>query len=292
MQKVLITGAGGQLGRELQASCPNNVTAVFLDRSQLDITDAKTVQAMLALQQPALVINAAAYTAVDRAEQEAEQARRINTDGAKQLASACAEVSARFVHVSTDFVFSGNASAPYRVDDATGPLSVYGDSKLAGEQQARQANPDTIVVRTGWVYSRFGANFVKTLLRLMAERDTLTVVDDQVGTPTWAAGLAQSLWAIGLNNTSSGTYHWSDAGVCSWYDFALAIAEEGQQLGLLTNAVTVNPIPATAYPTAATRPAYSVLDKSRCWNELNLPATHWRVQLRSMLAQYKEYGDV
>jgi dTDP-4-dehydrorhamnose reductase len=171
---------------------------------------------------------------------------------------------------------------------ATGPLGVYGQTKLDGELAVRDILPTALIMRTGWVYSAFGGNFVKTMLRLMGSNDTLTVVSDQVGTPTWANGLARALWAAAAKPALSGTYHWSDAGVCSWYDFAVAIYEEGRTLGLLSNPVTVKPIPARDYPTPARRPSYSVLDKAGTWEDLQLEGVHWRSQLRAMLEDYKE----
>ena len=192
---ALVTGAGGQLGRELQGTTPADWTVVALDRATLDIADTGSLRAALDRVRPAAVINAAAYTAVDKAETEAELAARSNVEGPSVLAGACAELGIRLVHISTDFVFDGAASQPYRPADTTGPLGEYGRSKLAGEQGTQAANPAALILRTGWVYSRFGNNFVKTMLRLMAERDQLNVVVDQVGTPTWARGLALTAWA-------------------------------------------------------------------------------------------------
>jgi dTDP-4-dehydrorhamnose reductase len=290
MQKVVVTGAGGQLGRELVACAPP-VELVALGRDALDIADAGAVLERLAALAPALVINAAAYTAVDRAEAEPELARQVNALGPANLARACHTLGARLIHVSTDFVFDGRASRPYRPDDATGPLGVYGQSKLEGEQALMEALPGALIVRTGWVYSRHGANFVKTMLRLMAERDALAVVCDQVGTPTWAAGLAAALWRFAAQPELAGIYHWSDAGVCSWYDFAQAIAEEALALGLLPRAIPLRPIPASDYPTPAQRPAYSVLDKGATWQALGVAGEHWRVQLRRMLNELKEHAS-
>lgn len=282
MHKVLLTGANGQLGREL-VECAPGVDLIALGRDALDIGDANAVTERLAAVAPEVVINAAAYTAVDRAEAEPELAHRGNATGAGNLARACATLGIRLLHVSTDFVFDGRASEPYRPGDATGPLGVYGQSKLAGEREVLDALPEAVILRTGWVYSRFGGNFVKTMLRLMAERDSLNVVCDQVGSPTWAAGLAGALWEFAARPGLAGTYHWSDAGVCSWYDFAVAIGEEGLACGLLERPVTVRPIPASDYPTPARRPAFSVLDKTTAWRDLECAGVHWRVQLRQML---------
>ena len=288
---ALVTGAGGQLGRELQGTTPAGWTVVALDRATLDIADTGSLRAALDRVRPAAVINAAAYTAVDKAETEAELAARSNAEGPSVLAGACAELGIRLVHISTDFVFDGAASQPYRPADTTGPLGEYGRSKLAGEQGTQAANPAALILRTGWVYSRFGNNFVKTMLRLMAERDQLNVVVDQVGTPTWARGLALTVWAGLLHEDAHGIYHWSDAGVCSWYDFAVAIQEEALALGLLQSEIAISPIPASDYPTPAARPSYSVLDKSSTCRDLDVTLTHWRTQLRAMLADLKDNSD-
>ncbi len=286
--KVIVTGAGGQLGRELVRTAPPAVELTALARSELDIGASGAASRCLGEMGPDLVINAAAYTAVDAAESDAEAAERANATGPGLLARACAAVDARLLHVSTDFVFDGRACSPYPTDAPTGPLGIYGASKLAGEHAVQAALPTALVMRTGWVYSAFGGNFVKTMLRLMAERDELSVVVDQVGTPTWANGLARALWRAAERPHVRGIYHWSDAGVCSWYDFAVAICEEGCDIGLLQRPVDIRPIPAAEYPTPASRPAFSVLDKSDTWRDLELEAVHWRQQLRAMLKDLKE----
>jgi len=287
-QKVLITGAAGQLGRELLRTAPAGVDCIAATRESLDIADAEQVNTLLREQRPSLVINAAAYTAVDRAESEQEMAQAINGEGAGNLAGACAENAARLIHVSTDFVFDGASSTPYLPDAPTSPLGEYGRSKLAGEQAVATRLPSALIIRTAWVYSAFGSNFVKTMLRLMAERDEISVVADQVGSPTWARGLAESLWLAADLPEFQGFGHWTDAGVCSWYDFAVAIAEEAAELGLLTGMPLIHPIPGSAYPTPAARPAFSVLDKYSTWEALQTEGLHWRTQLRSMLKELKE----
>lgn len=276
------------MGRELARTAPADVLCVLLAREELDIGDADACSELIAREAPQLLINAAAYTAVDLAESEPEKAYRVNGLGAGNLASACAAQRTKFIHVSTDFVFDGSASQPYPPEAATAPLGEYGRSKLAGEQAVQEAMPDALIVRTGWVYSAFGNNFVKTMLRLMAERDQLGVVDDQVGTPTWAKGLAQFLWRAAEQAGHSGVYHWSDAGVCSWYDFAVAIAEESLVCGLLETIPVIGPIAGENYPTPARRPSYSVLDKARSWQDFAVDGVHWRVQLRSMLKELKD----
>jgi dTDP-4-dehydrorhamnose reductase len=284
-------GAGGQLGRELLFTAPEAVQCIGLTRAELDAADADAVARCLEEHRPEQVINAAAYTAVDKAESEPEAARAGNVDGPANLARACAANDVRFIHVSTDFVFDGTASSPYGPDAPTNPLGEYGRSKLAGERAVRDALPGALIVRTAWVYSARGNNFVRTMLRLMAERDELGVVSDQVGTPTWAQGLARALWRAVEQPALQGIYHWSDAGVCSWYDFAVAICEEAVSLGLLEREVNVRPIATADYPTPATRPPYSVLDKSASWRDLDVEGIHWRRQLRAMLAEAKELGD-
>ncbi len=286
--RVIITGAAGQLGRELCTTAPAAFDCIALTRADLDVSDPEAVATRLSELAPELVINAAAYTAVDAAEKNEQQAFRINAEGPAHLARACSELGARLLHVSTDFVFDGRSGSPYTPDAPTAPLGVYGKSKLAGELAVREQQPQALILRTGWVYSRHGGNFVKTMLRLMAERDSLAVVADQVGTPTWARGLAQALWVAAENPAVSGILHWSDAGVCSWYDFALAIRDEALALGLLERSLPVHPITSADYPTPAQRPAYSVLAKESSWQALGLTGTHWRSQLRAMLEELKE----
>jgi dTDP-4-dehydrorhamnose reductase len=290
--RVLITGAGGQLGSALIATAPPGVTAVALDRGQCDITDRPTVEALLDREAPTLLINAAAYTAVDRAEEEREAAYRVNAEAPGILARACAARDIRLFHVSTDFVFDGQRSSPYPPDAATAPLGVYGQSKLAGEAAVLASGANALIMRTGWVYSQVGQNFLRTMLRLHGERDEISVVADQVGTPTSAESLALALWAAARDLQLSGVYHWSDAGVCSWYDFAQAIGEEALTLGLLERAAQVRPIRSEDYPTPARRPAYSVLDKSASWRDLQLVPRHWRVELRRVLGKLRtdSYG--
>jgi dTDP-4-dehydrorhamnose reductase len=289
--KVLVVGAGGQLGQELQRTTPQDVECVPMTRAQLDIADPSVVAKCIATVAPQVVVNAAAYTAVDKAESEPEAAHRGNAVGPGVLAQACAQHGVRLIHISTDFVFDGSSSQPYRPESATAPLGEYGRSKRDGELAVLRAHPEALILRTGWVYSRFGGNFVKTMLRLMGEREELSVVIDQVGTPTWAHGLAEAVWAAVARPQLRGIYHWSDAGVCSWYDFAVAICEEGLSLGLLSRPVKIRPIPAAEYPTPAQRPAYSVLDKANSWRDFAVEGVHWRQQLRAMLADFKEQED-
>lgn len=280
--KALILGAGGQVGRALQASAPDHATVTALDRSGLDLSDIDAIAPLIGQLAPSLIINAAGYTAVDKAESESDFAHRINGDAPGAIARAAAEIGARFVHISTDFVFDGTAHMPYAPDAPTNPLSVYGASKLAGERAVAMAGGNALTIRTAWVYGAGGANFVETMLRLMATRPEINVVADQIGTPTHADSLARAIWALAATD-HTGIAHFTDAGIASWYDFAVAIDDLGTAAGLLDSAVRVNPIPATAYPTPATRPAYSVLDKAQTWDWLGYTADHWRHELATMI---------
>ncbi len=290
-QTVLVAGAGGQLGRELLMTANPEIQCSGLDRYSLDISDPDSIDKILDEHRPQVLVNAAAYTAVDAAETEAEQAWSISAQAPGYLAQACASRGVRLIHVSTDFVFDGEAQRPYQPGSATAPVSEYGRGKLAGEKAVMAALPGALIVRTSWVYSRFGSNFVKTMLRLMNERDELGVVCDQIGTPTWARGLAQVIWAAVSRPELRGVYHWSDGGDCSWYEFAQAIYEEGRAVGILTSDTTVKPIPGSSYPTPAHRPAYSVLDKTKTLNDFEFNNIAWREQLRSMLLDMKEHSN-
>lgn len=281
---VLLTGAGGQLGQELQRCAPDGVRLHALDSRGLDVTDRAAVQEAFARIAPDVVINAAAYTAVDKAEGEKARAYAVNAEAPRLIAEACQDSSCRIVHISTDFVFDGRKSSPYLPDDAVNPLSVYGASKLQGERHLLDLVPESaLIIRTSWLYSALGNNFVKTMLRLMAEREQLGVIADQVGTPTHAKGLAEAVWAFIERGTAPGIHHWSDAGVASWYDFAVAIMEEGMAAGLLQKPLAIRPIQTSDYPTPAERPSYSVLDKTTTWAQLAIEPLHWRAALRQML---------
>jgi dTDP-4-dehydrorhamnose reductase len=284
--KVLVIGAAGQLGRALVAAAPPSAEVVALTRRELDLADAGSIPAAVESQAPDLILNAAAYTAVDKAESDAGAAYAVNRDAADALAVAAAGVGARLVQVSTDFVFDGRTGHPYAPDAPTGPLGVYGASKLAGEQMVRTTLPEALIVRTAWVYAAVGANFVTTMLRLMGGRPEVRVVADQIGTPTHAASLAAAIWKLAAAGTS-GLYHYTDAGVASWYDFAVAIQEEALVLDLLQSAVPILPIRTADYPTAAKRPSYSVLDTTSSYAALGAPAKHWRVELREALRHHK-----
>lgn len=284
--KVLVTGAGGQLAWELEQSTPADCDVTCCGRSELDITDAAAVQQTLRAQTPEVVINAAAYTGVDKAESEQTAAYAVNAEGVAHLAQACAETGAYLLHISTDFVFDGAANQPYSPETKPAPLGAYGASKLAGEAElVRQMASSWCIIRTGWVYSAHGSNFVKSMLRLMKEKPELGIVCDQLGTPTWAAGLASVCWAAARARLG-GTYHWSDAGTASWYDFAVLIQRLALEKGLLQKEIPIKPIRTADYPTPARRPAYSVLDKSPLLTALpEVEQRHWVNQLSSMLDQ-------
>jgi dTDP-4-dehydrorhamnose reductase len=289
--KVLVTGKSGQLAWEVVNSAPLNLEVVCLGRSELDIADANAVNQAIRGYKPAVVINTAAYTAVDKAESEQDAAYAVNEAGAANLAQACKDNGVRLLHVSTDFVFDGTSTAPYQTDAAVNPLGVYGASKLAGDIAVQGILPDAVIVRTAWVYSVHGNNFVKTMLRFMAEKPQLGIVYDQVGTPTWAAGLAQWLWEIVAKPDIKGMYHWTDAGVASWYDFAVAIQQLAIEKGMLDKAIPVRPIPASAYPTPAKRPSFSVIDKSTAEAASGMLTVHWREQLSTMLDDLKKQNS-
>lgn len=283
--KVLLTGASGQVGRALADSAPVGVSLVAMGRDQLDIAAPGAAARVVAEIEPDLILNAAAYTAVDRAESEPALALAINGTAVGRLAAAAALSGARLVHISTDFVFDGRASAPYPPSAPTAPLSAYGRSKLAGEKAAGNA----LIVRTAWVYAAQGANFVNTMLRLMRTRDEVRVVADQIGTPTYAPGLAETVWRL-VSQGRTRVWHHTDSGAASWHDFAVAIQEDALAIGLLERKVPVLPITTSEYPTAAHRPAYSVLDCTATATALGAPASPWRDNLRIMLAELKANG--
>ena len=284
--KALVTGANGQLGRALAASVPASVDLIALPSAKLDITDPAAVEAAIREHAPNLVINAAAYTKVDAAEGVPHLADRVNRAGVANLARATQQNGVRLVQVSTDFVFDGMASHAYRPDAPTAPLNIYGKTKLDGEAAA---GPAALIVRTSWLYSAYGNNFVATMLRLMRERATLRVVDDQIGTPTSAHALANTIWDLAAIDRT-GLLHYSDSGVASWYDFAVAIMEEGVAIGLLDRPIEVLPIPASEYPTPAKRPHFSVLDKRDTIAAIGRVPAHWRANLRDVLKAIKTDG--
>lgn len=285
--KVLITGRNGQLGWELQRTVPKEWQIIALKSKTLDITNPDAVQKTISKYAPGLIINASAYTAVDKAEKDKNTAFAVNANGAANLAKAAKKQGSRFIHVSTDFVFDGNKSQPYLLSDKPNPTSVYGASKLEGEQKVSAILQDSLIIRTAWVYSSHGNNFVKTMLNLMDKRKKLNIVVDQISTPTWANSLAEAIWKFTSKPELKGIYHYTDSGVASWYDFAVAIQEEALRFGILEKDIPLKPIRTQDYPTPAKRPSYSVLDKTDTWKALNHTAPHWRTNLRNMLKEFK-----
>ncbi|HIO93139.1 MAG TPA: dTDP-4-dehydrorhamnose reductase [Leucothrix mucor] len=285
MKTVLITGANGQLGYELPRTAPDGYKCILTDKDELDITNAEAVNAFVAECKPDVIINSAAYTAVDKAEEEPAVAVAINETGARNLAQVSKDNGIKFIQTSTDFVFDGKGCSPYLVDAPTDPQGVYGQTKDDGDKAVLEIlGDDAFIIRTAWLYSAHGNNFVKTMLRLMSERDFLGVIADQIGTPTWANSLADAIWRA-IETDATGMHHWTDAGVASWYDFAVAIQEGGLDLGLLEEKILINPLTTADYPTPASRPAYSVLDKTQTWKALDMQSDHWQLALRKMLAE-------
>lgn len=285
MANILVTGANGQLGSELRtlAASQSQHQFLFTDRDEVDITDAQQVAKCFAEFKPHFCINCAAYTAVDKAETDQEVAYKINALAVKNLAEACTATGARFLHVSTDYVFDGQGTAPYKEDHPTNPVSVYGKTKLQGEQDALAANKDVIIIRTSWVYSEHGHNFVKTMLRLMQSRPELGVVADQWGSPTYAADLAEAiLYIVNSGTWKPGIYHYSNAGAITWHDFAQAI-QEGSGFDCKVNAITT-----ADYPTPASRPAYSVMDTQKIQEVYGIRLKDWKESLQVCLQKLQQ----
>lgn len=286
---VLVTGGGGQLASALEASCPGFANIDVLSIDQLDITNERVVLERICDARPEVIINCAAYTAVDQAETDETMARAVNCDGARHLARAAAKIKARLVHPSTDFVFDGSGSTPWKPGDAPNPLSVYGKTKLEGERAVLEEIPEqSLVVRTAWVYSKSGVNFVNTMLRHMHEQKELRVVADQVGTPTWARKLAEAIWCM-VDRDLKGIHHWTDLGTTTWYEFAVVIADLATELGILERMPRIEPISSAEFPTPARRPLFSVLDKTATWTALDgtdcIPPRNWRDNLATMMTE-------
>ena len=288
-KKILVTGANGQLGMELRQLAPGypEFDFIFTTREQLPLDDLSSIGNFISELKPQYCINCAAYTAVDKAESEKELSYKINAEAPGEMAAACKSNNIQFIHVSTDYVFKGNGTSPYKEDDETDPVNFYGASKLEGEKVVLKNDPGAIIVRTAWVYSEFGKNFVKTMLRLMSDKEQIGVVSDQYGTPTYAADLAEAILLIIANcqlsiaNWVPGIYHFSNEGQISWYDFAVAIKE------LSSSSCKVNPITTADYPTPAKRPAYSVLDKSKIRDTFHIPIKDWKASLAVCLNKIK-----
>jgi dTDP-4-dehydrorhamnose reductase len=285
--RVLITGAAGQVGTVLRSDVPGEFSARSLTRAELDIADETAVRAAVSDWRPDLIVNAAAYTAVDRAESEPDKALAINADGPKFLARAAACLPrCRLIHISTDYVFDGRSAEPYKPTDTPDPIGAYGRSKFLGEQEVLKVlNENAVILRTAWVYAPHGKNFLLTMLRLMKERGEVRVVADQQGCPTCASSIAAAIWAIARQSALHGVLHWTDGGRTTWYEFALAIAEEGRQAGILPGEVQVVPITTADYPTVARRPANSVLDISDTISRVGIVPPHWRTGLHDTIAR-------
>lgn len=285
MKTILVTGANGQLGNSLRLLADRyaGFNFLFTDVDTLDITDPAAVKAMVKDNQVNYIINCAAYTAVDKAEDDEALCRRINTYAVGVLGEAAREAGARMIHVSTDYVFSGTSYRPYKETDDTRPVSAYGRTKLAGEEALREVCPDAVIIRTAWLYSEYGNNFVKTVLRLGKERDELRFVFDQVGSPTYAGDLAAAILSVVAAGEKDafvpGIYHFSNEGVCSWYDFTVKILE------IAGIDCRVFPIETKDYPTKAVRPPYSVLNKSKIKDTYSLAIPHWESSLRVCMAK-------
>lgn len=285
--KVLVLGGGGQVARAVVAAAPASVQTLVKTRAELDICDEEALVRTFADCGAQWIVNAAAFTAVDLAEDQPAQARAVNDTAVGAMAAAALTMGCRLLHLSTDFVFDGESSRAYRPDDKTNPLNVYGVSKLGGERHVLNADASGIVLRTAWVYAATGRNFVLTMLRLMRERESLSVVCDQIGAPTSAAGIGAAIWGLIVAEVPGGVYHWTDLGVAGWYDFAVAIQEEALARGLLSRAVPITPIRSSEYPTRARRPPFSVLDSRSTRALIDAPARHWRHNLRIMLDELR-----
>ncbi|NEP60447.1 MAG: dTDP-4-dehydrorhamnose reductase [Symploca sp. SIO2G7] len=286
---LLLLGCQGQVGKELQITLSRLGSLTAWDRNNLDLTDTDKIISAVVAQKPDVIVNAAAYTAVDRAESEPDLAYQVNATAPKKLAQAAETCGAKLLHISTDYVFNGQQNRPYLPDAQPNPLGVYGQSKQVGEVAVQSTTQHYAILRTAWVYGAKGkGNFVKTMLRLGAERDQLGVVYDQVGTPTWTYDIARAITALipNLDEKTYGIYHYTNSGAVSWYDFAIAIFEEAQSMGYDLQLSHVQPITSDQYPTPTKRPAYSVLGCEKLAQVIGETAPHWRTSLRKMLKEY------
>lgn len=283
-KKILVTGSNGQLGKEIQRICSTltGYEFIFLSKSDMPVNQFELVRHIFNTLKPAYCINCAAYTAVDKAEEEKDLAFEINGEAVGVLAAICSENETKFIHISTDYVFEGNGTKPYVETDETSSINSYGASKLKGEEEAFRYNPETIIIRTSWVYSEFGNNFVKTMLRLMKDKNSISVVNDQLGSPTYAADLASVLLSIiQYPEWKPGIYHFSNEGVITWFDFATAIKD------IAGSAVQINPVSTAEYPTKAKRPAYSVLNNEKIKNTFGIQLKNWKKSLENCIQQIK-----
>lgn len=285
--RVLITGAEGQFGQHLLRRAPDSISVIGMSRVECDVTDLKSVSSAFQAFQPDLVINAAAYTAVDQAEADQQRAIDVNITGASNVGRASSALAARTIHLSTDYVFDGNSSVPYRPGSPTNPINVYGRTKLAGEAALSAVNADSLIVRTGWLYSAEPKRFVTKVLTELRLGRQVSVVQDQFGVPTGAADLATAIWRCAQNTSLQGLRHWVNSGTGTWYDFAVRIRERALDLGLMPNAPPVTPITSYQWKARASRPKYSVLDGSQLCTELGYPARHWHDALDEVLLEFR-----
>ena len=285
MTRVLVFGAGGRVGNRLALSVPGEIAGKFLTRSECDITSAGAVQDAVEASRPDVVINAAAYTAVDDAESDPSRAFAVNAEGPRNVAAAAASVKARIIHISTDYVFDGETRLPYTPEDHPNPLNVYGKSKREGEIAVRDSNARSLVIRTSWLYDTEGRNFLRAVLERMMKGQPLRVVADQVGSPTSAAGLARIVWVCATHPEIEGIHHWAGLGRASWHEFAVAIQELAISFGLVKSAVMIEPVTSAEYGTPARRPRFSVLDSSALSKALGRSPDPWREALADSLSQ-------
>ncbi|MDD3688065.1 MAG: dTDP-4-dehydrorhamnose reductase [Bacteroidales bacterium] len=285
--KILVTGSKGQLGQKIRDKAIDftGFEFVFTDIEQVDITSESEIDSFFSANKPDILINCAAYTAVDRAEDDKENAFLVNSIAPQLLAAACKKYDSKFIHTSTDYVFDGSSTIPYTENDQVNPKSVYGLSKLGGEQKVQDILPDSIIIRTSWLYSEYGSNFVKTMIRLANEKEFLNVVNDQRGTPTYAGDLASAILVICNQYAASGIwkhgiYHYSNSGECTWFDFATEI------LKLKGIKTPVLPVSSDKFPSKVVRPKYSVLDKSKIINDYNIKIPNWEDSLRGAIDKF------
>ena len=285
MSKILVTGANGQLGNEMRKLAPisKTNTFIFTDIEELDITNQEAIRILIQQEQIGIIVNCAAYTNVDKAEDDSEMSNLINNKAVENLAIVCQEIGATLIHVSTDYVFQGTKNTPCRENEQTNPLGVYGQTKLAGEQSVQKSGCRYLIFRTAWLYSAFGSNFVKTMIRLTHEREKLSVVFDQVGTPTYAGDLAALIFQTietKQYETLNGIYHYSNEGVCSWYDFAIEIAALAAH-----DTCDIQPCHSDELPSKVKRPAFSVLDKTKVKADFNCKVPHWKASLQKCMKE-------
>jgi len=285
--KYLVTGEKGQLGKEVVLALQAEKQKVIgISREQLDLAEPEQVADKIVSYRADWVINCAAYTKVDKAEEEQALAFKVNRDSAKAIAKGVSKYGGRLLHVSTDFIFDGQQSHPYSEEDTANPLGIYGQSKWEGEQAVREILPDAVILRTSWVYGIHGHNFVKTILRLASERDELRIVDDQIGTPSWTVDIAQAILSLTKKDVK-GVFHFTNEGVASWYDFAIEIVSIARNLGFPIRARSITPISTSEFPLPAKRPSYSVMRKMKIRQSLDFPIPCWRDSLIAMLEQIK-----